>query len=79
MESRRKFLGRRYCGLRIMWLPVGVYPLWAYVTACNPGSMPLSDRENVQRQGAPEQAVSEEGFVFFRGARVGDDGQWPPS
>jgi hypothetical protein len=50
---------------------------WAYVTAYNPGSSLLSDRENVQRQEALERAVSQKGFVFFRGAGVGDDGQWP--
>ena len=51
---------------------------WAYVTACNPGSVALSKSENVQRQQMLEQAVREAGFVFFRGEGVGDDGQWSP-
>jgi hypothetical protein len=51
---------------------------WAYVTACNPGSRPLSHRENVRRQEALEREVSGRGLVFLRGEGVGDDGQWPP-
>jgi hypothetical protein len=51
---------------------------WAYVTACNPGSVALGESENARRQLLLEQATRDAGFVFFRGEGIGDDGQWPP-
>jgi hypothetical protein len=51
---------------------------WAYVTAYNPGSMPLGESENAKRQRVLEQAVREAGFLFFYGTGIGDDAQWPP-
>ncbi len=51
---------------------------WAYVTAYNPGSIPLGEHENARRQQMLEQTVREAGLLFFYGTGVGDDGQWPP-
>ena len=51
---------------------------WAYVTAHNPGSVPLSEDDNIRRQQRLERTVRERGFQFFRGEGIGDDGQWPP-
>ena len=51
---------------------------WAYVTAFNPGSQPLANEENLQRQRQLEDLLRRDGLVFFSGAGVGDDKQWPP-
>lgn len=51
---------------------------WAYVTVWNPGSIVLSEAENVGRQHALEQALRDGGFTFWRGEGVGDEGRWPP-
>lgn len=51
---------------------------WAYLTACNPGSVRLIDGENARRQSALADAVSRFGLPAFEGEGVGDDGRWPP-
>jgi hypothetical protein len=51
---------------------------WAYVTAWNPGSMRLSEDENVRRQHALEETLRRDGLIVFPGEGVGDDGRWPP-
>jgi hypothetical protein len=51
---------------------------WAYVTAFNPGSVPLSDAENDARQRELEQAVRQLGHRTLPGEGIGDDGIWPP-
>lgn len=51
---------------------------WAYVTAWNPGSIPLSDNENGIRERELEREVRQAGYAFFRGRGVGADRQWPP-
>jgi hypothetical protein len=51
---------------------------WAYVTAFNPGSQPLANEENLQRQRQLEDLLLRDGLTFFSGAGVGDDHQWPP-
>lgn len=50
---------------------------WAYVTACNPQSRPLSDEENEGRMQALDQRMSERGFRCYRGRGVGSGGDWP--
>lgn len=51
---------------------------WAYVTACNPGSVRLADDENARRTAELEALVRAGGWRFFRGHGVGRDGGWPP-
>jgi hypothetical protein len=50
---------------------------WAFVTACNPGSVPLSDEDNSQRMNRLEQAVRQGGWLFYHGHGAGRDGEWP--
>jgi hypothetical protein len=50
---------------------------WAYVTAHNPGSMPLTADENLARHARLEADVSARGYEAFPGEGVGDDGAWP--
>src|SRR6058998_2271477 len=51
---------------------------WAYVTAFNPGSVRVSEDENIARHRQLEDAVARRGFVSYPGEGVGDDGCWPP-
>jgi hypothetical protein len=51
---------------------------WAYVTAFNPESVPLSAEENAARQRQLERSVAELGFVSYPGEGIGDDGCWLP-
>jgi hypothetical protein len=51
---------------------------WTYITAYNPGSVPLSDAENERRHHELLADVARCGAVaVFDGLGVGDDG-WPP-
>ena len=50
---------------------------WAFVTACNPGSMPLAPEENQRRQAELERMVSAAGYPFLPGEGVGADATWP--
>lgn len=47
---------------------------YAYLTACNPGSKPLSDQENAERQG--ELLARLKGRPLVQGVAVADDGSW---
>jgi hypothetical protein len=47
---------------------------WAYITAHNPGSAPISAEENQARQRELHSAVT--GYASFEGAGVGEG--WPP-
>ena len=51
---------------------------WAFITAHNPGSRPLEERENQQRHEALLAEVAQRGWVYFSGRGVGDDACWPP-
>jgi Protein of unknown function (DUF3293) len=51
---------------------------WAFVTACNPRSVCLSDEENAHRTAELEAAVRERGWIHYRGHGVGRDGRWAP-
>jgi hypothetical protein len=51
---------------------------WAYVTAFNPGSIPLSSAENELRHERLVREMERCGYTAFAGEGVGDDGQWPP-
>jgi Protein of unknown function (DUF3293) len=51
---------------------------WAFVTACNPGSVRLSEEDNNRRMGELEAAVRKGGWRYYHGHGVGRDGRWPP-
>ena len=50
---------------------------WAFVTACNPRSVLLSDEENTRRMAALENAVQHGGWHYYHGQGVGRDSNWP--
>src|SRR5438128_11436757 len=49
---------------------------WAYVTAFNPGSVPLTAEENTARQRRLERSVAELGLTSYHGEGIGDDRRW---
>ena len=51
---------------------------WAYITAENPRSRPLSPSENTERTARLIQQVEHAGFEYWRGEGRGTDGDWPP-
>jgi hypothetical protein len=51
---------------------------WTYVTAFNPGSMRLCDRENAFRQHELEGVVASLGVTSYPGEGVADDCRWSP-
>ncbi len=50
---------------------------WAYLTAFNPGSTPLSQSENEARQHDLEGAIRDLGHPHYHGEGVGRDRTWP--
>ena len=51
---------------------------WAYITAYNPRSIPLTPVENERRNAELLQVVQSMGYRPLSGHGVGDDGMWPP-
>jgi hypothetical protein len=51
---------------------------WAFVTACNPGSVQFAERDNQQRMWKLEEAVRSGGWFVYHGHGVGRDSEWPP-
>ncbi len=49
---------------------------WAYVTACNPRSQPLSNEENAVRHAQLMAQVRGLGLRAWSGRGVADDGSW---
>ena len=49
---------------------------WAFITACNPGSKPLSDEENRLRH--EQLKISLGLYSYFEGEGVGENPPWPP-
>jgi hypothetical protein len=50
---------------------------WAFITAWNPGSQRLSDRENARRQMELAAALDRGGYPCLPGEGTGQDGTWP--
>ncbi len=50
---------------------------WAFVTACNPASRPLTGEENQSRQDVLEHTVREAGYRYVLGSGCDDGGHWP--
>jgi hypothetical protein len=51
---------------------------WAYITACNPGSLPLDDAENRRRMADLARRLACLGLPMLAGEGVGDGDDWPP-
>lgn len=49
---------------------------WAYVTACNPGSVPLAEMANAARHAELSEAVRCAGFTCYEGVGTGEG--WSP-
>ena len=69
-------IGQRSQELETLLEAAGV-TTWAYVTACNPGSVLLSKEENTARQSELARIVAERGFAAYPGEGIGDGGAWP--
>lgn len=52
--------------------------LWAFITACNPRSEPLSIAENAARTKQLREVIEREGYALLPGAGVPDEAGWPP-
>jgi hypothetical protein len=50
---------------------------WAFITATNPRSVPLSDAENAARMNRLTDAVVRRGLPHHHGAGVGSGTDWP--
>jgi len=65
--------------LRIGQSPVGLdATCWAFLTAYNPLPRNLDDQENQRRQQALAAELAQQGWRFYPGEGIGDDGTWPP-
>ncbi len=51
---------------------------WAFLTAHNPRSQPLTDPENVARQADLLTVLDRQGYSYLQGRGVGDDPAWEP-
>jgi Protein of unknown function (DUF3293) len=51
---------------------------WAYITACNPSSIPFLSEDNARRMRELEERIRGLDCVVYRGAGVGTLGNWPP-
>ena len=51
---------------------------WAFLTAWNPGSQPLSRAENDTRQDALLERLASEGYRCLKGEGRSSDASWPP-
>lgn len=51
---------------------------WAFITACNPRSIPLDSADNEARMTRLGRVVRDRGLVTYAGAGVGADADWTP-
>lgn len=51
---------------------------WAFVSACNPGSQPLPEKQNHDRHAQLIKTVSTMGFIWHNGQGVPDQPGWQP-
>ncbi len=51
---------------------------WAYITAHNPGSQPLTAIENETRHAELIRRLDDQGYTYLPGRGIGDTGLWPP-
>lgn len=50
---------------------------WTFLTACNPMSQLVDPAQNQERMAELRAALAAEGWIFWPGAGIGDDGAWP--
>ncbi len=50
---------------------------WAFISACNPGSQPVPDTQNIERHAQLVAAVNHLGLSWFTGHGVPDHPGWP--
>lgn len=61
------------------WLNQSGWGTYAFITACNPGSVLLPDAENKRRQDALFRALCAQGMqVPLPAVHIGAGGDWPP-
>ncbi len=58
-------------------LPHGVTE-WAYITAWNPGSRPMSEDQNALAHDELIKVLRERGFTFYEGDGIPDQAGWAP-
>ncbi|MDX1943133.1 MAG: DUF3293 domain-containing protein [Saprospiraceae bacterium] len=51
---------------------------WAFISAWNLKSLPLSENENEFRHQELLKKIRKAGYPFFEGKGIGEDTQWPP-
>lgn len=49
----------------------------AFITACNPRSVPTTDAENTAAMARLERSLQEDGYFVLRGRGVDPTGRWP--
>ena len=54
------------------------YQSWAFITAYNPGSKPLSEPENSARYQQLKSDIEGQGLPYFHGSGCPADDQWKP-
>lgn len=59
------------------WLEENEFARGAYLTAANPGSVPLDDLENAARNERLRRRAEGAGFAFLAAESVGSGGEWP--
>jgi hypothetical protein len=65
--------------LRIGQVPVALPPSsWAFLTAYNPLPRNLDEAENQRRQAQLHAQLTAQGWIFYPGEGIGDEGTWPP-
>lgn len=51
---------------------------WSYITAANPGSVPLTAADNAARMNRLETILGRRGLAFYRGTGGAGDASWIP-
>ncbi|MCL2523391.1 MAG: DUF3293 domain-containing protein [Betaproteobacteria bacterium] len=59
------------------WLAATGCRCFAILTACNPGSQPLGNEANAERQAQLECKLLATDYEPFAGENIADDGVWP--
>lgn len=60
------------------WLNRAGYATWAFISACNPGSQPLSESENHARHALLVEKVGAMGLPWIKGIGQPDCSEWKP-
>jgi hypothetical protein len=60
------------------YLAANGFTRWAFITACNPGSVLLDDEQNAARHELLRQTLMQKNYLYFEGYGQGKTGDWPP-